>query len=185
MNFTYLDTLGGISSLILGNEISIEPIHCELGQDWQDFKDELGKFKMEFAKARANMTQNMAAMRNVNEERDVLKMVLDNVKSQGLKETLSKLVDNNESDEGNKALALQCGEAVGRVEAMKKVLLDTNAERYAKFTCFVCMDRLVDLFIDPCGHVVCEPCWFSTRNKETCPGCRTTIHCTRKIFTLS
>lgn len=175
MNFAYLDSL----------DLSIESTPCELGQDWEDFDVELGKFKMEFAKARTDMTHKMAAMRSVNEERDVLRMVLDNVKSQSLKDSLSELVDKHESDEGNKALALQCGEAVGRVEAMKKVLLDTNAERYGKFTCFVCMDRLVDLFIDPCGHVVCEPCWGRTRNKETCPGCRTAIHGARKIFTLS
>ena len=104
--------------------------------------------------------------------------------SEDLKARLVSVVDNYESESGIVALTQQCGELKGKVEAMEKVLQDTEAERYAKFLCFICQDRLIDLFIDPCGHTVCATCWTSTRMKRTCPGCRTDIQGVKRIFNM-
>jgi len=114
-----------------------------------------------------------------------LKMVHENVSSPGLKDKIATMIEQQVSEEGIDALTQQCGLAKGRVAAMKKVLKDTNCERYARFTCFVCMDRDIDLFFDPCGHVICEPCWVRTVNKQTCPGCRTRLQGARKIYTMT
>ena len=89
-----------------------------------------------------------------------------------------------ESDEGLSALTQQYGKLRGQYDAMIKVLENTQADRYEKFTCFICQDRLVDLFIDPCGHVVCEPCWVRTRDHTKCPGCRVAVAGARKIFSM-
>ena len=187
MNFAYLDSRSLLESILvpaLHTEAPIQPVPVELEQHWKDFEKELGNFKLEFAKARAELTKLNAKYSEKKEETNVIRMVLDNVNSQGLKDTLSTLLDNYEQEEGIDALALQCREAAGKVDAMKKVLVDTNPERYAKFTCFVCMDRLVDMFIDPCGHVMCDGCWLRTRDKDRCPGCRTLVHGVRKIYNM-
>ena len=186
MNFAYLDPRSLFETVLATpHHDPVPTIPCELGPVWDGFSEELSKFKMEFVKARAELTSNMAKLIEKREEINVLKMMIDNINSEGLKEKLVEILDNYESEEGINALTQQCGEITGRLDAMKKVLRDTGADRYARFTCFVCMDKLVDLFIDPCGHVVCDSCWIKTKNRENCPGCRGRIHGVKKIYTLN
>jgi hypothetical protein len=188
MNFAYLDSRSLLETILApglhSREETIPAVPVELDQRWHEFEKELGNFKMEFTRARAAHTKLNAKYAEKKEESNVIRMVLDNVTSQGLKEKLSSIVDNYEQEEGVDALAQQCGEAAGKVEAMKRVLMDTNPDRYGKFTCFVCMDKLVDAFIDPCGHVICDGCWLRTRDKDRCPGCRTLVNGVRKIYNM-
>lgn len=178
MNFAYI-----VESLLF--DATIPSIPCQLDQKWSDFETELIKFKTEFSQTRAKLAQLTHTLQSKRDEIHIVKMVLDNVSSDGLKEKLSDLIDKHESEEGISTLTLQCGEAAGQVEAMKKILMDTNSERYARFTCFVCMDRLVDLFIEPCGHVICDGCWTRTQNKDSCPGCRTACIGAKRIFSMT
>ena len=126
--------------LVKKGDLSVQTIPCELGPEWKEFEEELGNFKSEYVKTRAQLTVNLAALNEKREEMSVLRMMIENVNSQDLKEKLENILDKYESDEGIPALTQQCGELQGRLEAMKKVLLDTGAGRYGKFTCFVCMD---------------------------------------------
>ena len=186
MNFAYLDARSLLEiALNAPAPEPIQPVPCDLGPVWEAFGAELGKFKSEFVKTRADLTVNLAALNEKREELNVLRMIVENINSQGLKEQLEDIIDKHETEEGTSALAQQCGELQGKLEAMKKVLMDTGAERYGKFTCFVCMDRLVDLFIEPCGHVICDACWTRTTNKNQCPGCRAGTHGIKKIFTMN
>jgi Prokaryotic RING finger family 4 len=186
MNFAYIDPISLLESVMVSPPPEpINPEPCELDDRWTTFETQLGEFKNEFAKARIDYSQKYTELTQKKEELNVFKMLIENIQSPGLKDRLLELVDNYESEEGVAALTQQCREAAGKVEAMKKVLHDTSAERYGKFTCFVCMDRLVDLCFDPCGHVICERCWSSTRCKATCPGCRARLVGARKIFTMS
>ena len=184
MNFAYLDARSLLESLAPRPQEHVTPIPYELDPEWIEFEKSLSNFKTKFAQARVEAVEKLAELGEKKEEIGVVRMMLDNVSSQALKETLTEVLDNYETEEGISALSQQCGEAAGKVEAMKKVLMDTAAERYGKFTCFVCMDRLVDLFIDPCGHVICERCWAQTRSKTACPGCRQAVHGARKIYTI-
>jgi len=178
MNFGYI-----VESLLFDAAPPLIP--CQLDQKWTDFETELIKFKTEFSQARTKLAQLTHMLQSKRDEIHIIKMVLDNVSSDGLKEKLSGIIDKHESEEGISTLTLQCGEAAGQVEAMKKILMDTNSERYARFTCFVCMDRLVNLFIEPCGHVICDGCWMRTQNKDSCPGCRTACIGAKRIFSMT
>jgi hypothetical protein len=178
MNFAYIDISPGIAT-------EPDTIPCELGQDWIEFEKTLGNFKAKYAEAQFNLVENLYELAGKNEEINTLKMVHENVTSPALKAKLAEMIEQQVSEEGIVALTQQCGENKGKVAAMKKVLKDTNSERYARFTCFVCMDRHIDLFFDPCGHVICEPCWVRTVNKRDCPGCRTRLNGARKIYTMS
>lgn len=187
MNFAYIDARSLLESVLVPSSLPepIEALAFDLDEKWKSFEAELAEFKNEFSKARAEYAQKHAELIEKKEEVNVFRMMIENVNSPSLKEKLMEVIDKHESEEGISALTQQCREAAGKVEAMKRVLHDTNAERYAKFTCFVCMDRLVDLYFDPCGHVICERCWTATRSKTTCPGCRTRIIGARKIYTMS
>ena len=186
MNFAYLDARSLLET-VMGPPPPepVQTIPCDLGTEWAEFGEELGKFKSEFTKTRAELTVNLAALNEKHEEMNVLRMLIDNVNSRDLKEKLEDILSKHESEEGISTLTQQCGELKGKMEAMKKVLMDTHAERYGKFTCFVCMDRLVDLFIEPCGHVICDACWVRTTNKVQCPGCRVRMDGVKKIFTMN
>lgn len=186
MNFAYLDARGLLESLLAPPPADpVIPEPCELDAEWKDFEKELGNFKSKFVKTRAELTRLTTALNTQREEINVIKMMIENVSSDGLKAKLSELVDKHESEQDIEELTQKCRVVAGRLEAQKRVLMDTNAEKYGKFTCFVCMDRLVDLFIDPCGHVICERCWVRTPTKDKCPGCRATPNAIRKIFTMN
>ena len=186
MNFAYLEARSLLETVLTPHSPApVQTVPCELGTAWEDFDKELGKFKSEFVKTRAQLTVNLAALNEKQEEMNVLQMMIENVNSPDLKEKLEDILNNYESEEGISTLTQQCGELQGRLEAMKKVLLDTGVERYGKFTCFVCLDRLVDLFIEPCGHVICDACFVRTTNKVQCPGCRVRMEGVKKIFTMN
>ena len=185
MNFAYLDSRSLLESILTPPVEPIQPIPCVLDENWETLDKTLSNFKREYIKVLTNLSSKVAELTEKKEEVNVLRIMLENVASNGLKERLITMIEQYEIDQDLEGLKRECGELTGRSQAMKMVLQETDAERYAKFICFVCMDRLVDLFIDPCGHVICEPCWARTQNKATCPGCRTATHGARKIFTLS
>lgn len=184
MNFAYIDGMSLLDQILRPPPDPVPAVPWEPDAEWLEFELELGRFKSKYTKERIETQKALAELNERKEETSVLNMMIDNVKSPGLKASLESLLNKNETDEGTLALAQQCGEGLGRLEGMRKILKETEAERYAKFTCFICQDRLIDLFIDPCGHVVCDTCWIRTRDKETCPGCRTRITGAKKVFNM-
>lgn len=162
----------------------VPTIQCELDESWKDFEKELGVFKRKFAREKRDLGIKLSELEELQKSAQISKLIIESVPSEDLKARLVSVVDNYESESGIVALTQQCGELKGKVEAMETVLQNTEAERYAKFLCFICQDRLIDLFIDPCGHTVCATCWTSTRMKRTCPGCRTDIQGVKKIFNM-
>jgi len=162
----------------------VPTIPCELDESWKDFEKELGVFKRKFAKEKRDLCIKLSELEELQKSAQISKLIIESVPSEDLKARLVSVVDNYESESGIVALTQQCGELKGKVEEMETVLQNTEAERYAKFLCFICQDRLIDLFIDPCGHTVCATCWTSTRMKRTCPGCRTDIQGVKRIFSM-
>ena len=166
------------------DELEVPVIPCELDDTWKQFEQELGNFKLKLKKAKTELAARSAQLNEIDKRTHLSKFIVENVSTEDLKAKLVEVIDNYEKEEGLPDLIQQCGELKGKIEAMKSVLLHTNSERYARFTCCICLDRLVDLFIDPCGHVVCESCWINTRDKRHCPGCRGNIAGAKKIFNM-
>ena len=180
-----LEALGGFAPVPQETRpLDVPAVPCELDAEWKDFEKELGNFKRLFSKEKRDLGIKLSELEELQRSAQISKLIIDTVPSEDLKAKLVSVVDNYESESGIVALTQQCGEMKGRVEEMEKVLQDTEAERYAKFLCPICQDRLIDLFIDPCGHTVCAPCWTSTRMKRTCPGCRTVIQGVKKIYSM-
>lgn len=184
MNFAYIDGMSLLDQILRPPSDPVMAVPWEPDAEWLEFEIELGRFKAKYTKERIETQKALAELSGRKEETSILNMMIDNVKSPVLKASLESLLNKNETDEGTPALAQQCGEGLGRLEGMRKILKETEVERYAKFTCFICQDRLIDLFIDPCGHVVCDTCWIRTRDKDTCPGCRTRITGAKKVFNM-
>jgi hypothetical protein len=189
MNYAFIDARSLIESALgvsmQPTKVPVTVVPCQLDPEWKDFEETLGNFKTKYAQARVDQGQASAELTEKMEEISYLEMMLETVHSSGLKERIESMLEDYRNEEGIEELKVRAGEAAGKVEAMKKVLTDTNSERYAKFTCFVCMDQLVDLFIEPCGHVICEPCWRQTRDHTRCPGCRVRCEGAKKIFSMN
>jgi hypothetical protein len=183
MNFSFLDPISEICFRAVSTP-NVNPTPCELDDSWKKFEKELGYFKTQYAKARAAVTILQSRISSKQADINVIELAAKVLKSDDLKDMISKIIEEYEQTEGLGDLLKEYGEALGRSEAMKTVMMDTNSERYARFTCFVCMDSLVDSLLDPCNHVICERCWVRSRT-QTCPGCRTEVREVRKIFTLS
>ena len=180
-----LEALGGFAPVPQETRpLDVPAVPCELDAEWKDFEKELGNFKRLFSKEKRDLGIKLSELEELQRSAQISKLIIDTVPSEDLKAKLVSVVDNYESESGIVALTQQCGEMKGRVEEMEKVLQDTEAERYEKFLCPICQDRCIDLFIDPCGHTVCAPCWTSTRMKRTCPGCRTVIQGVKKIYSM-
>jgi archaellum component FlaC len=187
--FAYLDPTQAFLELTMGSlinqeRVNVETIPCELDESWKNFEKDLGKFKREFAKVKRDLGIKTNEVDKIHQSTEMAKMLADRIHSDDLKAKILSIIDSYESEEGIHALTQQCGKLKGQYEEMEKVLQNTDAERYAKFICFVCMDRGIDLFFDPCGHVICESCWASTRDKRACPGCRTVLLGAKKIYTI-
>jgi hypothetical protein len=196
MEFAYIDPTHALLELTrssfapilneLVTQTTIIPEPCELDESWKTFEKDLSNFKLKFKMTSHELNQKLDELGEFEKSLQISKLIIENVDLDDLKAKLVEVVDSYESEKGLHTLTQQCGKLKGQVEAMHQVLKDTNAERYAQFTCFICMERNIELFIDPCGHVVCEYCWSQTRDKRKCPGCRTTILGTgvKKIFTI-
>jgi hypothetical protein len=199
MEFAYIDPTHALLELTRGNfdsifnelitqtaATTIVPEPCELDESWKNFEKDLCNFKLKFKQTSQELSQKVTELRDLEKSSQISKLIIENVDSDDLKAQLVSVLDNYESEKGLHALTQQCGKLKGQVEAMNQVLQNTNAERYAQFTCFICMERNIELFIDPCGHVVCEYCWSQTRDKRRCPGCRTLVigAGVKKIFTI-
>jgi len=188
MNFAYLDARSVVESLFHDPEVPLNPIPCELPAEWKEFEESMSGFKTEYAKKRRELSMKLAELDEKTKDVKLLRQVAgDGLSNMGLKSMIDSLVDKYESDEGTSALTLQCREIMGRVNEMKRVLINTGADRYAEFTCFICTERLIELFIDPCGHVICAPCWARCRGPHgdaACPGCRSQVRNVKKIYTL-
>jgi predicted Zn-ribbon and HTH transcriptional regulator len=71
---------------------------------------------------------------------------------------------------------------------MTKVQAKLTWRPPTSFRCFVCLENVVDTFLDPCGHAVCMKCWEKNDrggHNSRCPGCRATVYNARRIYFLS
>jgi hypothetical protein len=192
-SFAYLDPQTALLELALGSlapipqdrpSVEVETIPCELDESWKAFEKELGNFKLKFNIVKRDLGVKTNELNAIYQSTHMAKILADKIESDDLKAKILSIIDSYESDEGLHTLTQQCGKLKGQFEEMSKVLKNTDAERYAKYTCFICMERDIDLFFDPCGHVVCDQCWLNTRDKRHCPGCRGVLSGVKKIFNM-
>ena len=94
---------------------------------------------------------------------------------------ISALVEQFDRDEGVTTMGTELKEKTEKLLGLKKVFeLCAEADVASKYICFLCLDRTIDTFLDPCGHVICDDC--SRRSLTLCPYCRTTVRGFRKLY---
>ena len=56
-----------------------------------------------------------------------------------------------------------------------------DVETHNIYCCFLCLERNVTIFVDPCGHLMCETC-EKKLGGSSCPFCRSSVKLFRKMF---
>lgn len=164
--------------------VSIDPAQVELSKEWSDFEKTLIKFKTDYYKKKSDLSKLLVQISKYNDELNVIKYAINNIQTTETADKLREIYTDKLEEVDIEGLSETAAVLAGECKLMKRILVDTNADQFNKFTCSICTDRLVDTFIDPCGHVFCEQCISKTINKTTCPGCRTTINGIKRIFPL-
>jgi hypothetical protein len=96
-------------------------------------------------------------------------------------EQMKELVEQFDKDECITEIAEELKIKTERLLGMKKVFeLCSECDIMSKYMCFLCLDRTVQVLVDPCGHVICDEC--SKRNLSSCPFCRGRIHQFKRMF---
>ena len=164
--------------------ITVEPADVQLDQEWSDFEKTLTEFKMKYFKAKCDLSKIIVAISRKKDELGVIKYAINNVHREDTVDLLKSVYEKTSNSTDMENLYDQASKLAGTCKAMKKILADTNTENFNKFTCSICTENLVDIFIDPCGHVFCEGCLSKTTNKTHCPVCRTQMNALKRIFTV-
>jgi hypothetical protein len=200
MQFAYLDeAAGGAVDLMVGTLLHSLQQHrntrdrapeeddtvpeVELPNDWKEFKKSLQAFQKDYMQTTRTIRETEQNLVSKKKKLDTLRKFADTFDEEPYKEEANQLVSKFENDEKIGEMEEELASLKGTARAMRIALENTNPEQAMKFQCFVCMDKEIDSFLDPCGHVICTACW-RRNNAVTCPGCRARVTA-KKIYTLS
>lgn len=154
---------------------------AELSEDWVEFEQTLGKFKDDYIK---NLREYRQASHTLTKMKNDLK-ILDNltkiITTRDIRQQVITWAEEYRSHPDFERYQERINALGGKVRAMERVLVNTNASRYTQFTCSICMDRYVDTFIDPCGHLACNTCLSQTQTAG-CPMCRGQVRELKRMF---
>lgn len=197
MQFAYLDDTAGAVDLMVGtllhslqqhrntreqlNENDVPEV--ELPDDWKKFQESLQAFQKEYMQTMRCVRETEQSLVGQKKKLETLKKLAETFDDGPYKEEANQLVSKFEQEEDIPGEEEELASLKGTAHAMRLALVNTNPEQALKFQCFVCMDKEIDSFLDPCGHVICTGCW-RRHNSTSCPGCRTQVTA-KKIFTLS
>jgi hypothetical protein len=146
--------------------------------------DTLDSLKKEYLDVVAEVLTGYMNMHAKKEKASLMLSVLDKLGNKDVKyvELLREVVEQFDRDECITEDAEKLKEKTIEMLSLKNVFsLCKDADVMSSYMCFVCLERPVTEFIDPCGHVICEQC--SKRSAlHVCPFCRGSVRQYRKMF---
>ena len=169
-----MSLLSDLLSDLLHNVPSVQVPEVELSDEWKEFEQTLANFKKEYVEARNILRLKNIEFNKLLNDTTVINNVSTVIASSELQDKMKDWIEEYKAKHNFEEKKNETYKLFGIVNAMEKVLVNTNAKRYSQFTCSVCMDRMVDTFLDPCGHLACERCMTRVLTLE-CPICRTHV----------
>ena len=149
-----------------------------------DLFDSMDKLKSEYLDVVAEVLTGYMNMHAKKEKASLMLSVLDKLGNKDVKyvELLREVVEQFDRDECITEDAEKLKEKTIEMLSIRNVFsLCKDADVMSNYMCFVCLERPVTEFIDPCGHVICEQC--SKRSAlHVCPFCRGSVRQYRKMF---
>lgn len=171
-----------LSDVMIPQHVALpESPEVTLSEDWLEFEETLGVYKQQYQEKLTLFRVKEAEIVQMSSDISILQNASTVLNTQELQANVSQIVQHFKETCGFEALRDELSELNGEIKAMEQVLMNTNARKYSQFTCSICMERMVDTFLDPCGHLACEPCLGRTRSMS-CPMCRTTVQGFKKMY---
>jgi hypothetical protein len=160
----------------------VPPTDVELEDYWKSFEQILGRFKNEYTQAKIDLVKKENIFLDFANDIRHIQLAHDNLLSDDLRAFFNDMIERRLKSQEYLQLREDVSMAAGKVKAMYKILCDTNSEMYNRFVCPVCFDKHVDIFLDPCGHLICNTCAFRLQGGK-CPTCRAHTHAKRMYST--
>jgi hypothetical protein len=171
-----------LSDVMIPQHVDIQNVpDVELPAHWYEFEEALGTYKNEYKEKLNLFRLREQELVNLNGDLTILQNAASVIGTDDTKSDMDDIIKRFKETHEIEKLTRELTELKGELRAMETVLMNTNARKYSQFTCSICMERMVDTFIDPCGHLACETCLMRTRS-NACPMCRTTVQATRHMF---
>jgi hypothetical protein len=149
-----------------------------------EMMDSIEKLKKEYLDLVSEVLIGYMNMHAKKEKASHMLSVLDKLGNKDVKyvEMLREVVEQFDRDECITEDAEKLKEKTTKMLSIRNVFsLCKDADVMSAYMCFVCLERPVTEFIDPCGHVICEEC--SKRSAlHVCPFCRGSVRQYRKMF---
>ena len=146
--------------------------------------DSIDSLKKEYLDLVSEVLIGYMNMHTKKEKASHMLSVLDKLGNKDVKyvEMLREVIEQFDRDERITEDAEKLKEKTTKMLSLRNVFsLCKDADVMSSYMCFVCLERPVDVFIDPCGHVICEQC--SVRSAlHVCPFCRGSVRQYRKMF---
>jgi hypothetical protein len=149
-----------------------------------DMYDSVDKLKSDYLEMVTDVLTGYLNLHAKKEKASLMLSLIDKFGNKDVKyvQMLSQLVEQFDKDEGITGDAAALKEKTTKMLSLRNVFsLCTDADIMSKYMCFVCLERPIDTFIDPCGHVVCQQC-SSRSTLHVCPFCRGSIRQFRQMF---
>lgn len=159
-----------------------QDVEVKLDDRWYSFEEELGKYKKEYIDTHSKLLHKLTTLTNATNDIKRLKNAASTV-SHELAEPILKIIQDFTSKNDIDVLKQETSELAAKSKAMENILVNTQAKKFAQYTCFICMDEPSTVCVDPCGHMMCQRCWTRV-NSENCPACRTPIEKGIRMYSL-
>jgi predicted O-linked N-acetylglucosamine transferase (SPINDLY family) len=146
--------------------------------------DSVEKLKAEYIEKVSDVLTGYLNLHSKKEKASLMLSIIDKFGNKDIKyvQMLSQLVEQFDEDEGITEQAAILKEKTTEMLSLRNVFsLCTEADIMSKYMCFVCLERPVDTFIDPCGHVICQTC-SSRSSLHVCPFCRGSVRQFRTMY---
>ena len=149
-----------------------------------DMYDSVEKLKSDYIEKMSDVLTGYLNLHSKKEKASHILSIMDKLGNKDIKyvELLGQLVEQFDQDEGISEQAAVLKEKTTEMLSLRNVFsLCTEADIMSKYMCFVCLERPVDTFIDPCGHVICQSC-SSRSSLHVCPFCRGSVRQFRTMY---
>ena len=172
-----VDTMG-ITELIgnIRDYFDVDEDHDEVDQEYvktfEKFREEYTACMRQYLKAAKDFDGKSERRRTLE---NFLALLNDNYKDKAI-ELVDQFIQVEKLEETKKEMET----------LQKKVRIFYNTARYIKdlnvndYLCYVCLERGISMYIEPCGHVLCKSC--SEGTLQSCPFCRADINCFKKLL---
>jgi hypothetical protein len=156
--------------------------------EYQEFIKSVTDFHAKYNSLKVEIIGAENELVDIDDTCEKLAKILMELKNENSESKLHEIIEQYKID-------FKIDEKKGNLEKMREArALMTKVQAKLRwkcpttFRCFVCLENVVDTFLDPCGHTVCSKCWEKhthARQIYKCPGCRAVVNNARRLFFLA